>query len=120
MIGTLPKRLRYLREKRGLAQKYVAEKIRVKNNTLSGYESGRREPDNQTLNKLADFYGVTSDYLIGRSDEPTLTGKEDKALTEEAKEYLKILESMPPEKREPLREKILAYAEGLADANKDD
>lgn len=120
MNEKLAKRLRYLRERNGLAQKYVAKKIGVKNNTLSGYESGRREPDSETLNELADFYEVTTDYILGRSDEPSLTEKEDKELTEEAKRYLEILESMPENKREELKERILAYAEGLADANKED
>ncbi|GAK12206.1 helix-turn-helix domain-containing protein [Geomicrobium sp. JCM 19039] len=68
VIEITAKRLRHLRETRGLSQTFVAEKIGVKNNTLSGYESGRREPDSTTLNKLADFYEVTSDYLLGRSD----------------------------------------------------
>ncbi|TRZ35856.1 XRE family transcriptional regulator [Niallia circulans] len=62
------KRLRLLREKSGLSQKFVAEQIGVKNNTLSGYESGNREPDSETLTKLADFYEVSTDYLHGRSD----------------------------------------------------
>ncbi|MDL0434677.1 MULTISPECIES: helix-turn-helix domain-containing protein [unclassified Niallia] len=62
------KRLRLLREKSGLSQKFVAEKIGVKNNTLSGYESGNREPDSEILTKLADFYEVSTDYLHGRSD----------------------------------------------------
>lgn len=59
------KRLRLLREKSGLSQKFVAEKIGVKNNTLSGYESGNREPDSEILTKLADFYEVSTDYLHG-------------------------------------------------------
>ncbi|MCT2342661.1 helix-turn-helix domain-containing protein [Niallia taxi] len=62
------KRLRLLREKSGLSQKFVAEQIGVKNNTLSGYESGNREPDSETLTKLADYYEVSTDYLHGRSD----------------------------------------------------
>lgn len=63
-------RLKLLREKRGYSQKFVAEKIGVKNNTLSGYEAGRREPDSSTLNTLADFYKVSVDYLLGRTDNP--------------------------------------------------
>jgi len=62
------KRLRLLREKSGLSQKFVAEQIGVKNNTLSGYESGNREPDSETLTKLADYYEVSTDYLHCRSD----------------------------------------------------
>ena len=70
MSEIMGKRLKYLREKSGYQQKFVASKIGVKNNTLSGYESGKREPDSETLMKLADFYGVTTDYLHGRTDNP--------------------------------------------------
>jgi transcriptional regulator with XRE-family HTH domain len=63
------KNIRSLREKRGLAQKFVAEKIGVKNNTLSGYEAGRRLPDADILQKLADFFEVSTDFLLGRTDD---------------------------------------------------
>ncbi len=62
--NTFHERLRHLRTIKGLSQKFVAEKIGVKNNTLSGYESGRREPDTETLVKLADLYEVSLDYLL--------------------------------------------------------
>lgn len=65
-------RLKFLREKKGIAQKFVAEKIGIKNNTLSGYESGRREPDSEIISKLADFYNVSTDYILGRTDDERL------------------------------------------------
>lgn len=68
----LAKRLRYLRDKHGYAQKYVANQLGIKNNTLSGYESGRRMPDAEMINKIADFYGCSTDYLLGRVDDPDL------------------------------------------------
>jgi HTH-type transcriptional regulator, competence development regulator len=68
MSEILGKRLKYIREKKGYAQKFVAEKIGIKNNTLSGYESGRREPDSDTLRKLAQFYEVSTDFIIGVSN----------------------------------------------------
>jgi transcriptional regulator with XRE-family HTH domain len=57
-------RLRWCREKKGLTQKFVAEKIGVKNNTLSSYEAGKRQPDYETLKSIADLYEVTIDYLL--------------------------------------------------------
>lgn len=68
MNSTLSNRLKYLREKSGLAQKFVAAKLDIKPNTLSGYESGRREPDTTTLKALADFYDVSTDYLVGKKE----------------------------------------------------
>jgi len=69
----LGKRLKALREKKGISQKFVATKIGVNNSTLSGYESGYREPDGETLSRLADFYEVTTDYLLGRSNNSQLS-----------------------------------------------
>ncbi|SEO80906.1 Helix-turn-helix [Amphibacillus marinus] len=62
-------RLRKCREEIGLKQNSVAEKIGVKNNTLSSYEKGIRQPDYETLNKLAKLYNVSIDYLINGSQE---------------------------------------------------
>jgi len=70
-------RLKHLRTIKGLSQKFVAEKIGVKNNTLSGYESGRREPDATTLAKIAELYEVSIDYIV--------TGKD---FTQQAKDIL--------------------------------
>lgn len=57
-------RLKYLRENSGYKQKEVASLIGVKNNTLSSYEAGVRQPDFDTLIRLADIYGKTIDYLL--------------------------------------------------------
>lgn len=56
-----------LRESRGLTMKSVAESIGVKPDTYRNYETGRFQPNFDTLSKLADFYGVSTDYLLGRS-----------------------------------------------------
>lgn len=77
MSEIMGKRLRYLRDKRGLAQKFVAESIGIKNNTLSGYEAGDREPNSLILGKLAKFYEVTTDYLIGVTDSPYRSKQHD-------------------------------------------
>lgn len=57
-------RLRQCRDKKGYTQKFVAEKIGIKNNTLSSYESGKRQPDYEILKKLSDLYEVTIDYIL--------------------------------------------------------
>lgn len=59
-------RIRQLRKKEGLTLQQVADAFGVGNNTLSRYETGEREPSMQFLIKLADFFDVTVDYLIGR------------------------------------------------------
>lgn len=72
----LGRRLKNLREQHGYLQKFVADKIGVKSNTLSGYENGTRSPDPDMLVDLANLYDVTTDYLLGKSDQPHLTEDE--------------------------------------------
>ena len=59
-------RLKELRESKGLTQKEVAEIIGYSEVSYARYEKGEREPDISTLCKLAEYFNVTVDYLIGR------------------------------------------------------
>lgn len=63
-------RFKQLREERGLTQDQIAEKLGVSRPTIAGYESEekKRIPREDTLNKIADFFGESIDYLLGRSD----------------------------------------------------
>lgn len=65
----LSKRIKNSRENRDWYQKDVADKLHGKSNTLSGYENGTRSPDPKMLIKIADLYGVSVDYLLGRESE---------------------------------------------------
>ena len=60
-------RLKELRESKGLTQKEVAEIIGYSEISYARYEKGEREPDISTLCKLAEYFKVTIDYLIGRA-----------------------------------------------------
>ncbi len=62
--------LKKMRESKKLTQQDVADGINVNSSTYKNYEYGRREPDLETVSKLADFYGVTTDYLLGREPLP--------------------------------------------------
>lgn len=69
----LGERLKNLREQHGYYQKEVAEELGIKSNTLSGYENGTRYPDPKMIIDLAKFYNVTTDYLLGYSDDPDVS-----------------------------------------------
>lgn len=60
-------KLKELRKSKNITQLDVAAAIGVSPQVLSRYERGEREPDYKTLCKLADFFGVTVDELLGRS-----------------------------------------------------
>lgn len=59
-------RLKELRKQKGLTLVELAKEVNLANNTLSRYERGAREPNISMLIKLADFFNVSIDYLIGR------------------------------------------------------
>lgn len=61
-------RIKALREDKNLRQIDVAKKTGIDQRTLSNYETGKTNPDSYAIIKLADFYGVTCDYLLGVSD----------------------------------------------------
>ena len=61
-------RIRDLREDRDLRQVDVANATGIDQKTLSNYETGRTNPDSWAIIKLAEFVGVTCDYLLGITD----------------------------------------------------
>lgn len=67
---SLGDRIKSLRERNGISQKDFAKKINVSNVVLSRYESNERKPDYDTLQLIADYFEVTTDYLLGRTDFP--------------------------------------------------
>lgn len=69
---TFHERLVELRQQRGLTQKQVYEAVKMSPVGYQRYEYGDREPAFQKLLALADFYGVSLDYLCGRTDNPEM------------------------------------------------
>lgn len=61
-------RLVLLRKELGLTQEEFAEKIGYTRTAVSAWEIGRNEPSNSDTLKIADFFGVTTDYLLGKTD----------------------------------------------------
>lgn len=63
-------RIRDLREDKDLTQAQMGEILNCSQRVYSNYERGDVDIPTQTLIRLADFHGVTVDYLLGRTDEP--------------------------------------------------
>ena len=61
-------RIKDLREDRDLRQLDVAQAVGIDQRSLSNYETGKTNPDSETVIKLASFFGVTCDYLLGVSN----------------------------------------------------
>ncbi|MFZ5354551.1 MAG: helix-turn-helix domain-containing protein [Bacillota bacterium] len=61
-------RIRDLRKERNMTQAELAGFLMVSDRSVGFYETGERDPDTDTLRKLADYFGVSIDYLLGRSE----------------------------------------------------
>lgn len=61
-------RLIYLRERAGLTKKELADEIGIDKSTMTHYEKGDIKPSAKTIEKIADYFNVSTDYLLGKSD----------------------------------------------------
>ena len=65
-------RLKDLRIKKHISQVKLAMDLNMNQNSISRYENGEREADYETLIAFADYFGVSVDYLLGRTDNPNV------------------------------------------------
>ena len=65
-------RLKELREARGISQLMLAMELNMNQNSISRYETGEREADYATLISIANYFDVSVDYLLGRTDNPKI------------------------------------------------
>lgn len=72
-MGQIGNRIAYLREKHSLTQEELSLKLDISRASLSHYEKNRREPDYETLGKIANYFGVSIDYLLSRTNDPEVT-----------------------------------------------
>ncbi len=65
-------RLKELRKKKGISQLKLAMDLNMNQNSVSRYENGEREADYATLIKIADYFNVSIDFLLERTDNPEM------------------------------------------------
>ncbi len=104
-MDILGKRIRYLREKYQLSQKQLATRVNLTNAQLSRYELGERKPDPEIIKDIADFFDVSTDYLLGRTDNPDLIEEknEESLLDPELGVFFKEIKNAPEDRQEQLR-----------------
>lgn len=104
-------RLKQLRLERGLLQSDIAKVIKKSERTVGFYETGERDMNTETLSTLADFFNVSIDYLLGKTNIRNIEDefkfayhKEMEGLTEdeikEALEFYKMVKNRKNEKNE--------------------
>lgn len=96
MFGT---RLQTLRKERKLRQEDMAKQLGIARTTYAMYEQGNREPDYNTLIKLATFFEVSIDYLLGTTEIRQITDVQDPELYQ----WFEDIKNAPPQKREELK-----------------
>ena len=65
-------RLKFLRKQKGISQLKLAMDLNMNQNSISRYESGQRQADYSTLIMFADYFNVSIDYLLERTDNPKM------------------------------------------------
>ncbi|MCL6516590.1 helix-turn-helix transcriptional regulator [Alicyclobacillus sp.] len=100
-MASFPDRLRQLRNERKWSQEELGRRINVTKVSVSGYENGNRMPDTDTLQKIADVFGVSIDYLLGRSDvkEPGEKIPDDQYVSPDERKLLETVRGLPPDKQ---------------------
>lgn len=108
-MSDFAKTLKRLRERYKETQTTLGEKLKLSKSTISMYENGNRTPDFDTLMRIANYFNVTSDYLIGR--EPSKSERQTISPSLEDSEYrlIDLYRSFNQEGRE----KLLEYANDL-------
>ncbi len=96
------KLLKMLRLEKELSQAQIAEVLGITQDSISLWENGKRFPDTQYVIKLADFFGVSTDYLLGRSDDFGNVNVQINApaLADDEAELIALYRSLLPEYKE--------------------
>lgn len=84
-------RLKELREKAGYSQQGFANAIGVKQSTVGNWEAGAREPKFEVMERLADFFGVSVDYLLGRDTVQNNTYTENLKSSKDGSKWIPVL-----------------------------
>ena len=91
-MATFAQRLKSLRQETGYLQKEIAAKLSISRSTLGSWESGNRIPELGTAQRLADFFNVSVDYLLGRTDSRTERLPPETIETKKPKDLIRYLE----------------------------
>lgn len=112
MLGN---RIKQLREELGLKQEELANKLSISPSAIGMYETNKREPNNELTIKLANFFGVTTDYLLGKSDVRKVENNSEDLLDLAKVGFTKENYNPPTEKQ---KEQIRTIIETILEDNK--
>jgi transcriptional regulator with XRE-family HTH domain len=90
--------IRDLRKQKGITQKELAQSLQLSESTIGMYERNERQPDYNTLIRIADYFNVSTDFLLGRD----FNVKEERN-NKELDQWLNDIKLAPSQKREELK-----------------
>ncbi len=94
-MGSFQNIFKSLRISNGLTQIETAERLGISRSTIGMYETGAREPDFETLEKIADFFHVNTDYLLGREPNTATESHSQYYLNDDARDMAQFLFENP-------------------------
>lgn len=102
MAETMGSRIKQVRKEKDMKQYELAEAIGVNFTAISLYESDKREPRRDILEKIARVTNVSVDYLYGLSEHKTLDKDKSDKVSKEAADLMEKINKLPPEKRQAI------------------
>lgn len=108
-------RIKELRMQKGLTQQQLADAVNIDRALLARYENGSRTPPIKKLDILADFFGVTVDYLLGREDEEPIKKEPAVDLSGFDPDLVEAMRDVRPEEKAA----VLALISGLKASRKE-
>lgn len=109
-VNTLGERIVFLREKRGISQKELAEQLGITAASLSRYENNIYDPKGAILTSLCNLLHTNADYLLGLTD--NYHGREETfSLSAKELDVLELYRSLSPEDRIRIEERLLTLHE---------
>ena len=97
-------RMKLLREQHNLSQTDLAKILNISRQSYNFYENEKRDPDTTMLIRIADFFNVSLDYLLGRTNDPSPITQEKTSSYQE--EVLRDIEDITPEMASEVRQFI--------------
>ena len=107
-MGIFKTVIKSLRTSHGLTQDELSKQLGISRSTIGMYESGAREPDFETLELIADYFNVDTDFLLGRTSQTTLLPETIGAYSK-TRELTAVYEQLSPHNQG----KVLTYSKSL-------
>lgn len=99
-------RLKQLRNQTKETQADLADFLGITRAAYTNIENGKREPDIETIKKLANHFSVTTDYLLGNEKNPAITNDDEAKIPDEVLELAKIISDLPDDKKNTMLDLI--------------